>query len=239
MRLSIQFDTDAYEFGPDHHLNEFRPSPASEHLPEWFKNLQNGEHGEKTGKTCRGLYDVMTSGYMVVWPFDVLITRDEQGKLFVKRTRNNEHDHYFHPHPHFQLGQYPDANLSVQKFGVEKVNLPYRIKTPKGTSVQYMQPPYRPDLKTEVMPGIIDTDKFYTQLNVLFTIKDHSSNKDLKITAGTPLVQIVPFVRSEWDVEYGMINTKLDRTIQENLEHVDKYYQKKLWTRKVFKRNEN
>jgi hypothetical protein len=101
-----------------------------------------------------------------------------------------------------------------------------------------IQPPYRPDLKTEVMPGIIDTDKFYSPLNVLFTIKNTDTTRDIKISAGTPLAQIVPFVRSEWEIEYNSIDLKLDQITQENISNLDKYYQKKLWTRKVFKRKE-
>lgn len=233
--FTFSVDYSAYGLGAEHFVTEFRPVPASECLPEWFKDLTNVSI--KTSKSCRGLYDVMTSGFMVVWPFDVTITRDENGKLFVKRTRDDER-FSFHPHPHVQLGAYPDANLSLQKHGVEKVELPYKIRSSKNTSVMMIQPPYRPDLKTEVMPGIIDTDKFYSPLNVLFTIKNTDTTRDIKISAGTPLAQIVPFVRSEWSIEYNSIDLKLDQITQENISNLDKYYQKKLWTRKVFKRKE-
>ena len=99
-----------------------------------------------------------------------------------------------------------------------------------------IQPPYRPDLKTEVMPGIIDTDKFYTPLNVLFTIKPFEYTREVKIAAGTPLAQIIPFVRSAWEIGYNKIDSKLDQITQENIQSIDRYYQKKLWTRKLFKR---
>jgi hypothetical protein len=233
--FTFSIDYSAYDLGSEHFATEFRPVPASECLPEWFKDINNVSI--KTSKSCRGLYDVMTSGFMVVWPFDVTITRDENGKLFVKRTRDDER-FSFHPHPHVQLGAYPDANLSLQKHGVEKVELPYKIRSSKNTSVMMIQPPYRPDLKTEVMPGVIDTDKFYSPLNVLFTIKNTDTTRDIKISAGTPLAQIIPFVRSEWQVEYNPLDLKLDQITQENINNLDKYYQKKLWTRKVFKRKE-
>ena len=233
--FTFSVDYSAYALGSEHFATEFKPVPASECLPEWFKDLNNSTI--KTAKSCRGLYDVMTSGFMVVWPFDVTITRDENGKLFVKRTRDDER-FSFQPHPHVQLGAYPDANLSLQRDGVEKVELPYKIRSSKNTSVMMIQPPYRPDLKTEVMPGVIDTDKFYSPLNVLFTIKNTDTTRDIKISAGTPLAQIVPFVRSEWEIEYNSIDLKLDQITQENINNIDKHYQKKLWTRKVFKRKE-
>jgi hypothetical protein len=234
MKFTINIDSNGYRLGEKHHLTEYRPTPAEEHLPEWFKGLTNETH--LTAKTCRGLYDVLTSGYMIVWPFDVTFAKDEGGRVFVKLTRDGERHDLFHPHPMFQLGQYPSANLSAQKFGVEKVQLPYRIKTTKNTSIMMIQPPYRPELKTEVMPGIIDTDKFYTPLNVLFTIKDWPGDREIKVTAGTPLAQIVPFMRTEWGVEYDPIDEPLAQVTQENISFIDRYYQKKLWTRKVFKR---
>lgn len=236
MRYTLDVDCTAYELGEEHHLFEYKPTPAEEHLPEWFKNLKNDE-GRLTAKTCRGVYDMVTAGFMVVWPFDVTITRDEDGKTYMKRTRANDREGgVFHPHPHFQLGQYPDLNLSFQKVGVEKVALPYRLKTPKGTSLMMVQPPYRPDLKTDVMPGVIDTDKFYSPLNVLFTMKHLESNKEVKIQAGTPLAQLIPFVRTEWEIAYNPIDDKLFQLMEENTQYIDRYYQKKLWTRKFFKR---
>jgi hypothetical protein len=232
-RLTISVDNYAQHLGDSHFLNEYHPTPAEENLPDWFKKLENGAQ-PRTAKTCRGLYDVMTVGYMVVWPFDVTITKDENGKLFIKRTRDDDRGSLWHPHPQFQLGMYPDANLSAQKHGIDKVGLPYKVKTPKGTSIMMVQPAYRPDLKTQVMPGIIDTDKFYTPLNVLYTIKD--TDRDINISAGTPLAQIIPFLRTEWEIEYNAVDEKLDRITQENTDHIDRYYQKKLWTRKFYKR---
>lgn len=238
MKYTLEIDSSAYVLGEEHHLFEYRPTPAEEHLPEWFKSLKNDDRG-LTAKTCRGVYDMLTAGYMVVWPFDAVITRDEEGKIFVKKARDNERGDVFHPHPHHQLGLYPDANLAVQKFGVEKTTLPYRLKTPRGTSLMMIQPPYRPELRTEVMPGVIDTDKFYSPLNVLFTVKHLEANRDIKIHAGTPLAQLIPFVRTEWGVSYGPLDGRLLQVTEENTQYIDKYYQKKLWTRKFFKRKGN
>lgn len=220
----------------DHFLTLYRPVPATDTLPDWFKKLDNQVNGFRTAKSCRGLFDVMTMGYTIVWTFDVLINKDEHGKLFIKKARDGGGQD-FSAHPHLQMGMYPDAHLHQQQKGVEKVNLPYRVVTPRGTSVMLVQPPYRPDLKTEIMPGVIDSDKFYSPLNVLFTIKDIPVGKEIRISAGTPLAQLVPFVRTEWKLRFKKVDQKKFRVMQSNMDNLDKYYQKFLWTRKIFKKD--
>lgn len=234
MKYTLNVDYHKDDKHEDHFLNLYRPTPAEEHIPDWYKKLEN-DTMSRTAKSCRGVYDMMTMGYIAVWNCDVVIRKDENGKLFVARIRDGSTD-IFSPHPHGQLGMYPDHLLSQQRVGVSKLLLPYKINTPKGTSIMMIQPSYRPDLKTEIMPGIIDTDKFYSPFNILFTIKEMDTNREIKISAGTPLAQIIPFQRTEWDIDYRQINDKLDRMTDENMLNIDKYYQKKLWTRKVFKR---
>lgn len=221
---------------PEHFLTIMRPTPASEHIPEWFKNIDNTVDGGRTVKACRGVFDMMTVGYMIVWTFDVLVSKDQEGKLQVRKARDNSVGD-FHPHPHAQLGLYPSANLSKQQVGVQKATFPYRLRTSKNVSVMMLQPPYRPDLKTEVMPGIIDSDKFYSPLNVLFTIKDIPDGREIKIAAGTPLAQLIPFERASWKIKYRKINKKLLHTQESNIQNLDKYYQKYLWTRKTYKKD--
>jgi hypothetical protein len=217
----------------DHFLTLYRPAPATEYLPEWFKNLKSKTDKGITAKSCRGLYDMMTMGYMIIWTFDVTISKDVDGRLSVRKTRDNSTSD-FHSHPHFQLGLYPDANLSRQLTGVEKVTLPYRIKTSKNTSVFLVQPSYHPDLKTEIMPGIIDSDKFYSPLNVLFTIKNFPNDGELQISAGTPLAQLIPFKREKWKIRYGKVDKELLHTIDSNIGNINRYYQKFLWSRKTY-----
>lgn len=234
MKFGIELHYDEVD-EKEHFLTLYRPQPASDNLPDWFKKLDNQTNGMRTAKTCRGLYDMMTMGYMIVWTFDVLITKDEHGKLFIRKARDGGVQD-FHPHPHAQLGLYPDANLHQQQQGVQKVCLPYRVVTPKNTSLLMIQPPYRPELKTEVMPGVIDSDRFYSPLNVLFVMKDIPVGKEVKISAGTPLAQIIPFARSEWSLKFKKIDTKKIKLVEENMANLDRYYQKFLWTRKLFKK---
>jgi hypothetical protein len=228
--LNIDYDQSDSK---DDFLTIYKPTSSANFVPEWFRTLES-DPVMKTAKSCRGVYDAMTAGYMVVWNTDVVISKDENGKMFMLRTRDGSNAN-FHPHPGMQLGTYPSALLSMQREGVQKIDTQYRIKTSKGTSILMQQPSYRPDLKTEVMPGIIDTDKFYSPLNVLFMIKEFNSNRSIKINAGTPLAQIIPFQRTEWNIEYNNIDRPLLETQERNIDSLDKYYQKFQWTKKIFK----
>jgi hypothetical protein len=231
---TIEFHYKEINFGEEHHMNKFKPLPAEECIPQWFKDLDNPVT-RKTVKTCRGVYDAMTSGYIVFWPFDALIQKDEGGRLWIMRHRD-EGRQMFAPHVHEQLGPYPSVNFGMQKYGVEKLVTSFRLKTNKGTSIMMVQPPYRPDLKTEIMPGIVDTDKFYMPLNILFTIKDIEVNKPVKIASGTPLAQIIPFVRSEWEIEYKDVDEREFIIQEDNVGNIERHYARSLWTKKMFKR---
>lgn len=219
---------------PLHPYNLFKPYPASENIPKWFDRIGVEFQNSVTVKKCRGVADLIYSGYLINWPFDATISKNDEGKLTIFRTRSGDR-HEFHPHPSIQLDGYPDFNLHSQANGIEKITTPYRIATPDGTSVMVQQPVYRPELKVEVMPGIIDSDKFYGPFNILFMIKDYSGDRNIKIKAGTPLAQIIPFARDEWEIQYDKIDKDRMSTSDSLAENVDSFYTRYLWDKKVYK----
>lgn len=239
--LELQIHWEDFDLGEEHYLHMFKPVPAVEMLPEWFKRLDSEstkcEHGQghgPTAKTCRGIFDTMASGYIVRWPFDVRIEKDENGRLFCYKSRDGGQQD-FNPHPHFQMDGYPDLLLESQRDGVQKLKAPYRIQSPEGTSILVKQPAYMPELKTEAMEGIIDTDKYYGTFNILFMIKKIETNRKVSIKAGTPLAQIIPFVRGEWSLSYGKIDENRKKITDDMANNLDKFYQRYQWNRKVFK----
>lgn len=239
--LELQVHWDNYELGDKYYLDMFKPVPAIEMLPDWFKRLptEGGDHGHGlTAKTCRGLFDIMASGYIVRWPFDVRIEKDEEGRLFCYKARTGENSD-FDPHPAFQVDGYPDLLLETQREGVQKLKSPYRISTPPGTSILVKQPAYRPELRTEVMEGIIDTDAYYGGFNILFMIKKVDTDRKVVIKSGTPLAQIIPYVREEWAISYGEIDEKKRQINDDMANNIEKFYQRYLWNRKVFKNEAN
>lgn len=235
--LDFEVHYDAVDADDLHIHKMFKPVPAVSVLPEWFKRLKTSDDQDQhfdTVKQCRGVWDILSMGYIYCWPFDAEIFKDDAGKLEIIKSRNHGQED-FHPHAHAQLEGYHDINFQNQAKGIQKLATPYRIKTPPGTSIMLINPPYRPDLKTTAMPGIIDTDTFYGGFNVLFTINEISGKRKVKIKSGTPLVQIIPFVRQEWQLKFDKVDDKKRDVVDLMAVNLQKFYQKYMWHRKVYK----
>ena len=131
-----------------------------------------------------------------------------------------------------------------------KFKMDFLIKTPKGTSCYYLDPFLFDNPYLSTWQGIIDTDKFnqLTTNNILIFYP--KVDESFIISKGTPLVQIVPFVRYPWKSKITYltkeeINEKLETDIKGDLkemnqredvknEIVEPYYIKKFKTRKEY-----
>ena len=51
------------------------------------------------------------------------------------------------------------------------------------------------------MPGIVDTDKYTAPVNFPFVLND--ANFEGLIPAGTPMAQVIPFKREDWNMRIG------------------------------------
>tara|TARA_A100001388_G_scaffold274593_1_gene258490 strand:- start:731 stop:1606 length:876 start_codon:yes stop_codon:yes gene_type:complete len=131
-----------------------------------------------------------------------------------------------------------------------KFKMDFLIKTPEGTSCYYLDPFLFDNPYLSTWQGIIDTDKFnqLTTNNILIFYP--KVDESFIISKGTPLVQIVPFVRYPWKSKITYltkeeINEKLETDIKGDLkemnqredvknEIVEPYYIKKFKTRKEY-----
>jgi len=93
------------------------------------------------------------------------------------------------------LGSSFDKKISV------KFRQPWTIRTPEGTSCYWLDPMLQQNPYFAVMSGIIDTDKFNQIDTNCITIFYPKYDGNFIIPKGTPLVQIVPFVRTQWEHE--------------------------------------
>lgn len=190
---------------------EFRPYPAKRKLPEWYKQLPpyiNGEQGTvywneiglnagtATGKKCMPMLDAMKAGYIISLSTDVKVTKKNGQQLF----QWPDYDVLaFHPplqmttHPHVQ--KFP--NNSLPKF-----QSPWAIITPKGYSCLII-PPMNRDTDEQIiqaLPGVVDTDTFNHPVSFPFLI---DPNWEGILPAGLPVVQVIPFKRESYKMEFG------------------------------------
>jgi len=103
-----------------------------------------------------------------------------------------------------------------------KFKMDFLIETPKGTSCYYLDPFLFDNPYFTVWQGIIDTDTFNqpttNNMLIMYPKVDHS----FIITKGTPLVQIVPFVRYPWKMKVEKYpKEQLMRDYDEELEKGD------------------
>jgi hypothetical protein len=183
---------------------EYHPKPSKKVLPDWYKNQKpyfsdkpkEIINGDKTStiKKCMPVFDALTSGYVIVTHEEISIEKTTDG-LVVSQASNNFSFDFHHKR---QLVNLPYASNGL---GVPKFLNPWSIKTPKGYSCLFINPVHGSNSYFNIFEGIVDTDEYVNPVNFPFILKD--SNFEGIIPAGTPLVQIIPFKRDEWQMQKG------------------------------------
>lgn len=211
----------------------FPPEPASKNIPLWYKNLDSYMSGEKkpdgngnttaTIKKCMPVFDAINAGYIIKTPVDVYVSQKEANylnkdhfnktgeEIYLTKEEIEEKGlakkipYYEWPnfgiiefHPIEQAPTHPNRN-GHQKSYPKWIN-PWSIKTPLGYSVMFVQPFHRDSLFT-IFPGIVDTDKYTPPVNFPFVLND--INWEGMISAGTPIAQVIPFKRENWQMKVG------------------------------------
>jgi hypothetical protein len=197
---------------------EYRPVPASKIIPNWYKNLESYLGGDKrpdgnagttaTAKRCMPIFDAITGGYIISTHTDLFISQvlDENGKTAPHYEWANFGALDFHTKK--QLPDHPDG--AGHEFSYPKWNNAWAIETPPGYSTLFISPLHR-ETPIIILPGVVDTDTYNVTVNFPFVLRD--PKMDGLIPAGTPIVQVIPFKREEWQMELG---TKEDLIAQEN-----------------------
>lgn len=190
-------------------LEEYYPKPASAFVPEWYKKMDsyltqkkipNGD-GNTSGtiKKCMPVFDAITAGYIIVLPADVYVTQ--------KVSEFDETETYpWFEWPSFDLvsfhvvEQAPNHPQKGEHNSYPKWINPWAIKTPKGYSTLFTQPVHRKSPFT-ILDAIVDTDTYTAPVNFPFVLNNYSFEG--LIPAGTPIAQVIPFERKDWQMEIG------------------------------------
>ena len=237
MSKKIKFtaiDRHSYEVCP-------RPTPSTASIPKWWKDaspyivsnknpdgnkliVENGE-SNASFKKCTPMLDSLGLGYTIPLWADVQVRTENGSPVITWRTGKDVFQ------IHYGNGvEYPEGYGDFQfKFMNQWVP-----SLPKGHSllvthpIGYQKSPFR------ALSGVIDYDKTNHPLYPIMLLKNGFEGI---IEKGTPMVQVFPFKRDNWEssfdyFEYGDFDINIDRDIKATIVN---NYVKNMWSKKSFK----
>ena len=108
----------------------------------------------------------------------------------------------------------------LKKFKLGKVLLkftnPWIIETPPGWSVKFQNPANNWSNDIEIVQGVVDTDKYYNEVNFPFVWKGYEEGEFI-IERGTPLIHVIPFKRDDMQMEIGVTDETRKEMVQRKL----------------------
>jgi hypothetical protein len=204
--------------GDRHVLKHFPPVPANKVLPDWYKKIK-GWTGEPqlsapSIKKCMPVYDQMSAGYIIYNPVEQEITSgprmdNPEVTAFSRRypqAWTNQEEQEGHTHEQCPIHVNNNERREYITFSV-----PWRIETPPGYSCLIQQPFYEFEKRFTLFPGIVDTDTIDVPWVNWPGHMNTASGESVTIQPGTPLMQIIPFKRDEWEMETEL-NESAERT---------------------------
>ncbi len=192
------------------------PVPAYKEIPKWYKNLPSvrrlynrnnpDEQPDFTAKKCIPILDAFTTGYYLVTKYESVWSVDKEGNHSCQCPAKLV-DGGIKPitmHPWEQLRGLDVG--SVYNEYAYKFSNPYVIKTPPGYSCIFTHP-FNQISPFLTLTGVVDTDKHPIAVQFPFLM---AKNFEGTIPANTPIVQIIPFKRVDWELSVPE-PTNLDR----------------------------
>lgn len=211
------------------------PLSASRFIPEWYRLSDRKVHDPAVRekpysdvKMCVPYLDGLMSGYMITTPADLMVVKEK-----------NEYRMYCEfDYPFIEYrGHQPTLKRMPRPAGHDKRQWAWKllwgVKTPPGWSTLYIHPMGRWDLPFSVPGAVVDTDNFYLPGNIpTFFKKDFTG----LIPAGTPIIQIIPFKRAEWETEVMPALNEVNDAFYKELRGTPKggAYKKNYWVRKKY-----
>lgn len=203
------------------------PYPSKKNIPEWFKKVEPHGPAVQNIKGCLPVRDSITAGYILPLVQDMYIRYgcDDNGE---KMTGENSFAITFshnqnvsldeergwlnlstEEHPARQVGGDGSFYTKKQQMGsICKLLNPWIIKTPPGYSCLFVPPLHREFDKFSILPGIVDTDTFHRTVNFPFVMNKNYLHSKFVVEKGTPVVQIIPFKRDDWNMDIKKIDKK-------------------------------
>lgn len=211
------------------------PVPSSKAVPDWYKKIpledkSLGNYGRlpSTVKKCTPFLDAITSGYTFILPMDIHFSRDESGLRLNWAVERS-----------FGVAEFESRHAGMPTptgFGSEIVrflNFPI-VTLPKGYSVLVTHPFNRYDLPLLAISAVVDSDSLKQSMTISAYIKEGFVGI---LEKGTPIAQLLPFKREDWESEYLPAPSELEQEKMtfDLMSVMDRSYMKQYWSKKSYK----
>jgi len=214
--------------------------PASKALPEWWKKASIYREGDLPFeplhlKACMPVLDAMTQGYIIPLGSDVYVKvniDEETGQPFPRFTWKNSETALIVEHAPQQTDGMPVMEKGKATGGKAfKFTNPWLIQTPKGYSTLFVAPLNNGNPNFEMVSAIVATDVYKSLVNFPFVWTGPEDYEGV-IPQGTPLIQLIPFKRDDFQHELGTFTEDDQNLIKSTLESVNQSFYgayKRLW----------
>lgn len=223
-----------------------KPYPAVKSLPKWFKDQDPYENdtfdslandgrvhvrnriSNATFKKCVPLLDGMSAGYIITLWADVELNSEGTYPLIFWKTKAD----IFEQHGSDTRKITPPPGYNSQVFKYLNCWIP---QTPKGYSCVITSPFGHNDLPFKAIPSVVDTDR--STLEIIFPVWVKNNFNGI-VEKGTPIAQIIPFKRDDWESTFDYYENKEYENIIEEKNFnssIVGHYLKNVWSKKNFK----
>ena len=240
------FKSKTIKFNPVCEISEISvpaPKPAEHYLPDWLKKAtpfftKKPEFDIETGqpnptlKICMPFTDTFSFGYIQETWTDIWIDKDS----------NPENPLFYYPAGPKIMSERPQHASSMMPHSDEYYPQHYTWhpawmpELPPGYSCIITQPLNRTDLPFHTFTGIVESDTFITaesESNFPFLLNRNFSGM---IKKGTPMYQIIPFKRDDWESTVNAYDEKRQKSVTQKVrQFMWGGYKALHWKKKKFK----
>lgn len=217
------------------------PEPATKNVPNWYKEqpakidneIQNGVM-KLTVKKCQSFFDAMAIGYTLKMPVDIYVdTTDGKQEFQIPKDLDAHKAKIISFHSKEQVSHLPiDTDIYIDH--IFRVHPNWMASTPKGYSCFFISPIHSAISPLKAVEAIIDTDNFWSDGHLSFFVK-----KNFKgiLKQGTPLIQVFPFKRDDWEMSINKEVNSEEISEQRIMlrSTFENGYKMKYWVKKLFK----
>jgi hypothetical protein len=225
-------DKQLIEFHAEFPNNSPAPYPAKGAVPEWLKRMPMGvPHQQQNGteiptvKQCPPFIEAMACGYIIPLPADVTLSRDAQGGGLTFAAGRGAIETQ---HPLQYAGTPFEGQLIV------KFMSPWTIRTSPGYSTLFLPPLNQFTLPVQVLSGLVETDTYYRPVHFP-SICLMAPGTTVTLPRGTPIAQVIPVRREEWQSSVGQSDRQARVQIEQDIA-ADRhnYYKDRHWKKKGY-----